>query len=569
MAVLLFDGWDLHAAAYSTSGVTIGVWDYQGSPFWSHGTLGPTPVAFVAGKNLGRALEYRNTNTIFRTTAAGSSPIYRISWWGRHDRNIGTPSGSLMLIFAEQGSDSFRTGLAMIESGGNQARLKKFSGSTDFSGTFIGDSDIVTFSSEWAHYELYLNATLNQVRVYQNGELIADADGELTSSANFTQIGIHAPGATTNNASIIQWDHLVVTNSATSLIDTTGIHAVAVAYSANAKDTTSNLAIRGRLVINGTDYFSSTHSIPTAEDGYGPRSMGVYYNYFMTNPDTSAAWSGAITEVEAWGICRTDDTGGHAYFANAALTYVEMVDGYPQVLYLSPTADIILDGTWQKTHGTDFFEHVDNFPRTNPPYDYSVPGIDSGVSGSDDGPDPFNSAEWAGLAYDDLFFEDYISVTGPGCLVFGSPDEEEPEPEVFDGIGLTFAEEYRENYNDWETIDGVGEDFLSYFITGYRIHGDGDRPFMTNYITVNYETHESGGALIQGVWDYALNGDTNRWGSAQQIYFATNDVDYKHAFRKLKIRGQGKAMQMRVRSQTGQPFFINGWSIFVSTNELT
>lgn len=561
MSILLFEGFDLHAAAYSTSTVPNGLWDYQGSPYWTHGTLGGE-YPIVSGYASGRALEVKNPYTLFNTSAAGSSALYRVSWWGRWDRNVGSAAAE-MLCYVEQGDKTRRVGLRMSDTTGQNAVLAKFSGSIDFTGTLIG-SGTVTFSSTWAHYELVVNTTDSIVQVYKNGTLQASSSGDIPVNA-CTHFGLHAPGGSPSNTAVHHWDHIVISNGAT-LRNTTGYHAAAVTYAAACKDTADGVRVRGRLRIAGVDYFA-TERQPRLIGGYGPRAMNVYYDYWMTNPNTTAAW-GATLPVEAWGICRTDNTGGHVYFPNCALSYVQMVSGYPQVLIRAPGTDLIIEANWRKTHATAYWTHVDNFPRTNPPYDYSAPGIDSGVATDDDGPDPFNSAEWGGLTYDELFYEDYISVTGPGCLVFTSPDEPPADP-VFSGLGITFAEEYRDNYKDWQTVDNTGEDFLSYFITGYRIHGDGDRPFLTNYVTINYETHASGAALIQGLWEYSLNGDTNRWGSIQQIYMAPNDVNYKHAFRKLKIRGQGKAMQMKVKSQTGLPFFINGWSIFVSTNELT
>jgi len=140
----------------------------------------------------------------------------------------------------------------------------------------------------------------------------------------------------------------------------------------------------------------------------------------------------------------------------------------------------------------------------------------------------------------------------------------EPIDAVFQDVGVTFAEEFREDYTDWVRIDGSGVNFDSMFVSGYGVYGDGNRKVQSNYVTVNYEYVPTGGAYIQGLWDYTIDPDTGRWSMKQNVY--KDDAGYKHGTRRLKIRGHGKTLQLRVSSRDGKPFKINGWTILVSSN---
>lgn len=131
--------------------------------------------------------------------------------------------------------------------------------------------------------------------------------------------------------------------------------------------------------------------------------------------------------------------------------------------------------------------------------------------------------------------------------------------------GVTFAQEYREDYTDFYTVDNVGSDYLSYAVSGYGVYGDGNRKFQGNYITVNYEVLEDAQCYIQGLWDWTENDVNGRWSQPQYIY-ALNDEGYKHYKRRLKIRGAGNALQIRIESKSGKAFSINGWTLLTTGN---
>lgn len=128
---------------------------------------------------------------------------------------------------------------------------------------------------------------------------------------------------------------------------------------------------------------------------------------------------------------------------------------------------------------------------------------------------------------------------------------------------FTFAERRNENYVDWEEIDGDGENFTSYFISGYKLAGAGIRNFNNSYIKVFSKTDEQVSYRFQGIWDYATTGSgTGEWTSSQ---FLTQDVshhntDFSVGMKRLKVRGRGTTLQFKVASVDGEPFNIIGWA---------
>jgi hypothetical protein len=133
-----------------------------------------------------------------------------------------------------------------------------------------------------------------------------------------------------------------------------------------------------------------------------------------------------------------------------------------------------------------------------------------------------------------------------------------------DGAGITFADCARIDYRDWPTL--AAQNYTSYFVTGYRVNADGDKRFQSNYVTMNYMSVPDNSAFLQGIWDYSLSGDTGRWSSQQQI--TINDEAYKFLMAKRKIRGNGRSLQLKVTSESGKPFAINGWTIFLTGNQV-
>lgn len=128
-----------------------------------------------------------------------------------------------------------------------------------------------------------------------------------------------------------------------------------------------------------------------------------------------------------------------------------------------------------------------------------------------------------------------------------------------DKTAATISQFKASDYKDWDSYSATGGTFFeSYFITGYRVRGDLLRRFQSNYIVVIMSKEDNASALIQGVWDYSNNPQEGFYTTSQQAYKEDARRDYSR--HKLKMRGNGYALQFKFRSTDGAPFTIVGWA---------
>ena len=122
------------------------------------------------------------------------------------------------------------------------------------------------------------------------------------------------------------------------------------------------------------------------------------------------------------------------------------------------------------------------------------------------------------------------------------------------------------SYLDW-VADSESLDYTSSFISGYRLHAEGNKEYQANYVTFILNDTTGGSAFVQGLWDFSNNTLSKKWTTAQQIYNSTPTYrDYR--IRRVKIRGWGKSLQFKVYSATGAPFGLVGWSAFETGNNV-
>lgn len=129
---------------------------------------------------------------------------------------------------------------------------------------------------------------------------------------------------------------------------------------------------------------------------------------------------------------------------------------------------------------------------------------------------------------------------------------------------LTFSETRATDYEDWDTW-GTAVDYSSYFISGYNLSQAAQSFMQSNYVSVFLETEANSSCFMQGVYDFTNSGDSGKWSSKQQVYnssLTNRDINY----RRLKVRGKGRSLQLRFTSEAGKPFNIIGWSVWATAN---
>lgn len=125
---------------------------------------------------------------------------------------------------------------------------------------------------------------------------------------------------------------------------------------------------------------------------------------------------------------------------------------------------------------------------------------------------------------------------------------------------ISFAEEYDTTFVDWGSAN-----YVSYFVTGYKVHGKGLFKFQVPYIQVfsrniaNYIAY-----YVQGIWNYATS--TNSGQYSTKIFAESFDTNHGVSFRRHKIRGRGYTLQLKFTSVDGQPFDFIGWATFEALN---
>jgi hypothetical protein len=98
------------------------------------------------------------------------------------------------------------------------------------------------------------------------------------------------------------------------------------------------------------------------------------------------------------------------------------------------------------------------------------------------------------------------------------------------------------------------------------LHGQVIRKWQPEYIMVFYNNSRQNGYKIQGIWDYAVNRNANRFSSMQVVTNNLNTDNFNRGFRRHRIRGHGNVFQFKITSIDGLPFDISGWAILETSN---
>lgn len=153
------------------------------------------------------------------------------------------------------------------------------------------------------------------------------------------------------------------------------------------------------------------------------------------------------------------------------------------------------------------------------------------------------------------------------CIYVSSPgNSSAPDPIikyiVSSGTNMTFAEENDfTNFVDFNS--GTPVNFVSTFTTGYMLHGKAAMKFQVPYVFMFLNSND-GSYKINGLWNYSATGNSGKWTNTQ--IFTLNDNQYDKMYNRVRIRGRGNALQIKVTSEDGQPFDFSGWALYESAN---
>ena len=140
---------------------------------------------------------------------------------------------------------------------------------------------------------------------------------------------------------------------------------------------------------------------------------------------------------------------------------------------------------------------------------------------------------------------------------------------------------------NWGQLQGALYTGNGHIETFYETLGDTSRKKNALWVVNHFERTEDGyelngsggvilsnqsGCQMQAKWDWTDNADANKWSTQQQVYrlrriFIPTDVTtpfnygYTVITTKNKVRGHGKAMQLRFDTETDKDLVMLGWDI--------
>lgn len=531
MTLKYFEGFDIHRQVI-TGGLIVS--DTDSWRNWRSGTLGYWRPEFLQGYRYGGALRTGETLYAAKEASPKGQSTFRMGFWGKGaiaPQSLKVAYWFLYVRFEDGGRVGLRANLDGSLVPVQDSYLNP-----------IGDATGENQLDEYQYYEIFVDPSAGVFRVWINKVLVIDATGMIPTSA---LVSSFSWGSLTGGLPFPYWnpvvDHLWMTDGAELKETDMGVAVVA------AQDSyiSGGRGFRGTIMLNGERYQTEWLASSTFSPGQGGRNViDVTPFYFMKDPRTGNDWTPeTIEDISFWGVCfaPTDAVpGNYARIDSVVLSYMDWNSGMPLVRYEIAGTVAQYSGNWVKTDpDKTYAAHVNDVPRD----------------------DILMRADSLSLYTDTV-----------GCILFDRPSSPgaRTDPDDVDypiqSFGVTFAEEYREDYRDFVKADGQGTDYLSYAVSGYGVYGEGNRQFQGNYITVNYAPLSNGQAYVQGVWDYSIDKATGRWSMRQQVYFLDDD-GHKHFARKVKIRGHGKALQIRIESQSGKAFEINGWTLYVTANQ--
>ncbi len=162
--------------------------------------------------------------------------------------------------------------------------------------------------------------------------------------------------------------------------------------------------------------------------------------------------------------------------------------------------------------------------------------------------------------------------------------------DTVDDLSITRYDNEPQNLQAFFDVDTGAVSLLGYFKAGNPI---GQRYVVADFGTLvfadsgsgvgvgalpsSYTINNQSSLLMQARWDWATTSKSNKFGASQQVYkfrqplFIDDDdpeidTGYEMVVTKNKVRGKGRALQLRFTSETGKDFEIIGWAIWFNKN---
>lgn len=153
------------------------------------------------------------------------------------------------------------------------------------------------------------------------------------------------------------------------------------------------------------------------------------------------------------------------------------------------------------------------------------------------------------------------------CLYVSAPgNSSAPDPVVKYvtslGTNFTFSEE-KDFINYVDFFSGTAVNYISTFTTAYMLHGKAAMKFQVPYVYMFSDSLPCA-YKINGLWNYSTSGTSGKWTNTQIFYLS--NTSYNRMFNRLRIRGRGNVLQLKITSQDGQPFAFSGWAILENIN---
>lgn len=159
-------------------------------------------------------------------------------------------------------------------------------------------------------------------------------------------------------------------------------------------------------------------------------------------------------------------------------------------------------------------------------------------------------------------------------------------------VQYSFSTYRNTDFRDWYSLNGIGIDAEAFVDTSYLSGTDFQRDKRVPYITVHLRRTETGftsidgqlvplnpsSCLVRAKWDWADSGNSGKWGREFQAYryrrqYIPTDIsdDFDNGFLTVvsrnKLRGNGKVLSLRFRTEPYKDLHLYGWSMIFSVAE--